>query len=105
MKGGQDTRDWKREDGNTDREKRQKSEPERSEVYIQMNVRENTFPLFFDGLGFRHGETLHGLVLLSGHVLLVGRRSSFAVGVRVDQHAAVEGVAVSAGRIAVAMID
>lgn len=65
----------------------------------------NTFPLFFDGLGLRHGETLHGLVLLPGHVLLVGRRPSFAVGVRVDQHAAVEGVAVSAGRVAVAMVD
>lgn len=70
-----------------------------------MKVRENTFPLFFDRLGFRHGEALHGLVLLPGHVLLLGRWPSFAVGVRVDQHAAVEGVAVSAGRIAVAMID
>lgn len=70
-----------------------------------MERRENTFPLLFDGRGLRHGEALHGLVLLPGHILLVGRGSSFAIGVRVDQHAAVEGVAVSAGGIAVAMID
>lgn len=78
---------------------------EESEVYIQMNVKENTFPLFFDGLGFRHSETLHGLVLLSGHILLVGRRPSLGVHMRVDEHAAVEGVAVSAGRVAVVMVD
>lgn len=102
MKGGQDTRDWKRENGNTEKESKTSH---RSEVCIQKNVRENTFPLFFDGLGFRNGETLHGLVLLPGHILLLGRWPRFPVGVRVDQHAAVEGVAVSAGRIAVAMID
>lgn len=94
MKGGQDARDrnrgWKHRDG----EDRQ----------IPAGAA-TTFPLFFDGLGLRHGETLHGLVLLPGHVLLLGRRPSLAVGVGVDQHAAGEGVAVSAGRVAVAVID
>lgn len=90
MKGGQDTRDWNR--GWKQRRR-------------QMSRAANTFPLFFDGLGLRHGETLHGLVLLPAHVLLLGRRPSFAVGERVDQHAAGEGVAVSAGRVAAAMID
>lgn len=91
MKGGRDTRDWNRGWKHRDGDRGAGAA--------------NTFPLFLDGLGLRHGETLHGLVLLPRHVLLLGRRPSLAVGVRVDQHAAGEGVAVSAGRVAAAMID
>lgn len=101
MKGGQDTGDWE-EDGRNEKDRKRS---QRSEVCIQASVRANTFPLFLDGLGLGHGETLHGLVLLPAHVLLLGRRPRLPVGVRVDQHAAVEGVAVSAGRVAVAMVD
>lgn len=67
-------------------------------------VEVSTFSLLFDGLGFRHGETLHGLVLLLRRVLLVRGRPGFTVGVRVDQHAAVKGVAVPVGRVAAPMI-
>lgn len=65
----------------------------------------NTFPLLLDGLGFRHGETLHGLVLLLRRLLLVGRGTGLAVGERVDQHAAVEGVAVPGRSVAATVVD
>lgn len=58
---------------------------------------QNTFPLLLDRLGFRDGKTLHGLVLLPRRVLLLRHRPGFAISVRVDQHAAVESVAIPAG--------
>lgn len=71
-----------------------------------VQVRENnTFPLFLYRLGFGDSKTLHGLVLLLRRLLLVRDRPGFTIDVRVHQHATVEGVAVSVGRIAAPMID
>lgn len=65
-------------------QRERKMEPDRGEVFLQTKAGVNTFPLFLHGLGFRHGEALHGVVLLPAQVLLVGRRPGFAVNVRVD---------------------
>lgn len=65
----------------------------------------NTFPLLLDGLGFRHSKTLHGLILLLRRLLLVGCGTGLAVSKRVDQHAAVEGVAVPGRSVAATVVD
>lgn len=68
-------------------------------------VEGNTFTLLLDGLGFRHGKTLHGLILLLRRLLLVGRGTGLAVSERVDQHAAVEGVTVPGRSVAATVVD
>lgn len=58
----------------------------------------HTITFLLDGLGLGNGETLHCLVfLLLGFVLV---RLLLVLAVRVDQHAAVECVAVSSGSLA-----
>lgn len=72
---------------------------------VQAILEGNTFPLLLDGLGFRHSKTLHGLVLLLRRLLLVGRGTGLAISERVDQHAAVEGVAVPGQSVAGTVVD
>lgn len=55
-----------------------------------------TLSLLFDGLWFRHSETLHGLIFLLCLVIL----RLLGLAVRVHQHAAVKGVAVPPGILA-----
>lgn len=55
-----------------------------------------TLSLLFDGLWFRHSETLHGLIFLLRLVIL----RLLGLAVRVHQHAAVKGVAVPPGILA-----
>lgn len=57
-----------------------------------------TVSLLLDGLGLGHGETLHGLVFLRLRLVLV--RVVLVLAVGVDQHSAVERVAVPPGTLA-----
>lgn len=57
-----------------------------------------TISLLLDGLGLGHGETLHSLVFLRLRLVLM--RVVLVLAVGVDQHSAVERVAVPPGTLA-----